>query len=122
MITSRQNSIIKNHNINIYISHINQLYNIYNIISSTFIIWPFAFTLPTTFRGAGDAKWPMVVSLLVMFVCRIGLAYVISDFFGWGVFGTWVAMFIDWDVRAILFIDRYLNGKWMEYRAVGQNY
>ena len=47
------------------------------------IIWPFAFTLPTTFRGAGDAKWPMVVSLLVMFVCRIGLAYVISGFFGW---------------------------------------
>lgn len=85
------------------------------------IIWPLAFTLPTSFRGAGDAKWPMIVSLLIMFICRIGLAYVIADYFGWGVFGTWVAMFIDWYVRAIFFIYRYLSGKWMEYRAVGDN-
>lgn len=86
------------------------------------IIWPLAFTLPTTFRGAGDAKWPMIVSLLIMFICRIGLAYVIADYFGWGVFGTWVAMFIDWYVRAIFFIYRYLSGKWMEYRDVGNSF
>ena len=83
------------------------------------LIWPIAFTLPTTFRGAGDAKWPMVVSLSVMFICRIGLSYVIADFLGVGVFGTWIAMFIDWYVRAGFYIYRYFSGKWMEYRAVG---
>ena len=83
------------------------------------LIWPIAFTLPTTFRGAGDAKWPMVVSLSVMFICRIGLSYVIADFLGFGVFGTWIAMFIDWYVRAGFYIYRYFSGKWMEYRAVG---
>ena len=85
------------------------------------LIWPIAFTLPTTFRGAGDAKWPMVISLSVMFICRIGLSYVIADFLGVGVFGTWIAMFIDWYVRAGFYIYRYFSGKWMEYRAVGEN-
>lgn len=85
------------------------------------LIWPIAFTLPTTFRGAGDAKWPMVVSLSVMFICRIALSYVIADFMGVGVFGTWIAMFIDWYVRAAFYVYRYFSGKWMEYRAVGTN-
>ena len=85
------------------------------------LIWPIAFTLPTTFRGAGDARWPMAVSLSVMFICRIGLSYVIADFMGVGVFGTWIAMFIDWYVRAGFYIYRYFSGKWMEYRAVGEN-
>ena len=85
------------------------------------VIWPIAFTLPTTFRGAGDARWPMAVSLSVMFICRIGLSYVIADFLGIGVFGTWIAMFIDWYVRAGFYIYRYFSGKWMEYRAVGEN-
>lgn len=85
------------------------------------LIWPIAFTLPTTFRGAGDARWPMAISLSVMFICRIGLSYVIADFMGVGVFGTWIAMFIDWYVRAGFYIYRYFNGRWMEYRAVGNN-
>ena len=85
------------------------------------LIWPIAFTLPTAFRGAGDAKWPMAVSLSVMFICRIGLSYVIADFMGVGVFGTWIAMFIDWYVRAGFYIYRYFSGKWMEYRAVGRD-
>ena len=31
---------------------------------------------------------------------------------GLGVFGVWVAMVIDWVVRAICFVIRYFNGKW----------
>lgn len=86
-----------------------------------FIIWPIAFTLPTTFRGAGDARWPMVISLSVMFICRIGFAYILSNFMGFGVFGTWIAMFIDWFVRSAFYIYRYVSYKWMEYRAVGES-
>lgn len=85
------------------------------------IIWPISFTLPTTFRGAGDAKWPMMVSLSVMFICRIFLSYLIADFLGIGVFGTWIAMFIDWYVRAGFYVYRYFSGKWMNYRAVGNS-
>ncbi|WP_407416107.1 MATE family efflux transporter [Methanobrevibacter sp.] len=82
------------------------------------IIWPFAFTLPATFRGAGDSKSVMYISLIVMFTCRIALSYVIADWLGVGVFGTWIAMFIDWYVRAGIYIYRYFSNKWTEYRAV----
>ena len=82
------------------------------------IIWPLAFTIPATFRGAGDSKSVMYISLGVMFTCRIALSYVIADWMGVGVFGTWIAMFIDWYVRAAIYIYRYFSGKWMEYRAI----
>ena len=82
------------------------------------IIWPLSFTLPSTFRGAGDSKSVMYISLVVMFICRIALSYVIADWMGVGVFGTWIAMFIDWYVRAGIYIYRYFSNKWTEYRVV----
>ena len=82
------------------------------------IIWPFSFTIPATFRGAGDSKSVMYISLAVMFVCRIGLSYVIAEWMGIGVFGTWIAMFIDWYVRAGIYIYRYFSNKWTQYRVV----
>ena len=82
------------------------------------IIWPISFTLPSTFRGAGDSKSVMYISLIVMFTCRIALSYVIADWMGIGVFGTWIAMFIDWYVRAGIYVYRYFSDKWTEYRVV----
>lgn len=82
------------------------------------IIWPISFTVPATFRGAGDSKTVMYISLTVMFTCRIALSYVIADWMGIGVFGTWIAMFIDWYVRAALYIYRYFSNKWTQYRVV----
>ncbi len=82
------------------------------------IVWPLSFTLPATFRGAGDSKSVMYISLVVMFACRIGLSYVIADWMGIGVFGTWIAMFIDWYVRAGIYVYRYFSNKWTEYRVV----
>lgn len=82
------------------------------------IIWPLSFTLPATFRGAGDSKSVMYISLIVMFTCRIALSYVIADWWNVGVFGTWIAMFIDWYVRAGIYIYRYFSDKWTEYRVV----
>ena len=82
------------------------------------IIWPLSFTIPATFRGAGDSKSVMYISLIVMFTCRIALSYVIADWWGIGVFGTWIAMFIDWYVRAGIYIYRYFSNRWTEYRVV----
>ena len=82
------------------------------------IIWPISFTLPATFRGAGDSKSVMYISLAVMFICRIALSYVIADWMGIGVFGTWIAMFIDWYVRAGIYVYRYFSNKWTEYRVI----
>ena len=37
---------------------------------------------------------------------------------GMGVFGTWVAMIIDWCVRCFFFCGRYIRGKWEERKIV----
>lgn len=81
-------------------------------------IWPFAYTLPVTFRAAGDAKFPMMIGTLSMIFCRIALSYLFSIYFNMGMFGTWVAMFIDWIVKAIIFVRRYISGRWTEFRAI----
>ncbi len=31
--------------------------------------------------------------------------------FGWGVYGVWIGMYIDWVVRSIAFIRRFARGK-----------
>lgn len=82
------------------------------------VIWPLAYTLPVSFRASGDAKFPMMVGILSMFFCRIALAYLLSIYFNMGMFGTWVAMFIDWIVKALIFIYRYVSGKWMEFHLI----
>lgn len=82
------------------------------------LIWPLAFAFPAVFRSAGDAKFPMFVNGVSMFVCRIGLAYVICAITNLGMFGTWVATFIDWIVKSILFTIHYFRGKWQQFRSI----
>jgi putative MATE family efflux protein len=79
----------------------------------TVTIWPLGYTLPVTFRASGDAKVPIMVGTLTMIFCRIALAYLLSIHFNMGMFGTWVAMFIDWILKAIIFVYRFISGKWM---------
>lgn len=80
------------------------------------IIWPLSFSLPSMLRGAGDTRAVMCISMSVMFIFRIGFAYIIANWLGFGVLGTWIAMFVDWYVRAALYVYRYLSKKWMEFR------
>jgi len=82
------------------------------------MIWPLAYTLPVTFRSSGDAKFPMIVGVLSMFFCRIALSYLLGIYFNMGMFGTWVAMFIDWIIKAVIFSYRYLSGKWTLFHAI----
>jgi putative efflux protein, MATE family len=84
------------------------------------LIWPIAYTLPVTFRAAGDAKFPMAVSMLSMVFCRIALSYVFGLWLGLGMLGTWAAMFVDWIVKAAIFAARYASGRWTRYRATGE--
>lgn len=79
---------------------------------SAMIIWPLSFALPAAYRAAGDAKACMYTSIVSMWIFRIGFSYLVGKYMGLGVFGVWVAMVIDWVVRAICFVIRYFNGKW----------
>lgn len=82
------------------------------------IIWPVSFTLPATFRAAGDAPACMVISILSMWIFRIAFSYILGKYVGLGVFGIWVAMVIDWVFRAICFAIRYFRGSWKKKALV----
>ena len=98
---------------------------IYHAICAA-VIWPSAFTLPNAFRAASDVKYPLVISMTSMWTFRVGLSFyfsldVVNVFglfsfagLGLGPLGVWVAMTVDWVFRTILFLSRYLSGKWLE--------
>ena len=80
-------------------------------------IWPVSFTLPNTLRASNDVKYTMVTAIISMWIFRIFFSFVLGKWLGWGVFGVWVAMTLDWAVRAVLFLIRYIKGKW-QYRTI----
>lgn len=79
------------------------------------IIHPLSFCLTNGLRAANDVRFTMTVSICSMWICRIVLAYILSLYFGLGLMGIWIAMTIDWLVRAIFFSTRVLSGKWYRY-------
>ena len=57
-------------------------------------IWPLSFSLPNTLRAAADVKFAMILSIISMWIFRIGFSVVLGVYLHWGVFGVWVAMTI----------------------------
>ncbi len=82
------------------------------------LIWPPTFVLPASMRAAGDVRFAMAISVISMWVFRIGAAYLLAGTFGIGALGVWLAMVCDWLFRAVVFSIRWLSGKWKAYRVV----
>ena len=82
------------------------------------LIWPSGYMLPIVFRGAGDAKFPMVISIASMILFRIAFSYVFSLGFHMGMMGTWFAMFLDWIVKSIIYEWHYKNDKWTRFKTI----
>lgn len=76
------------------------------------LIWPISFTLPNTLRASNDVAVTMIISIVSMWVFRVAFSYLLGIYFHMELFGVWVAMTIDWLVRAICFAIRYRSGKW----------
>lgn len=88
---------------------------IFSYAAATIVIWTPAFSLPNTLRAANDVKFSMVVSILSMWIFRIGFSFLLAKNMGLGVFGVWISMYIDWLVRSILFVLRYKGVSWYRY-------
>lgn len=76
------------------------------------LIWPISFTVPNTLRASSDVMYPMIWSIISMWVFRVICARILGGWFGLGVMGVWIAMFIDWVFRTVMFSHRYKKGKW----------
>ncbi len=84
----------------------------------TTIVWPVAFTLPNSLRAAGDVKYTMLISMLSMWIFRIGFSYLLCLYFNMEVYGIWIAMIIDWIMRSVCFIWRYKRRRWMKIKII----
>ncbi len=88
----------------------------FNIVS--LFIWPSSFTLPNILRAAGDARYTMIVSIVSMWLFRVGLCYLLVGRFGGGLLAIWTGMFVDWGFRSLFFFIRFIGGKWMERSVI----
>jgi len=82
-------------------------------------VWPVAFTLPASFRAASDVKYPMIISILSMWIFRVGLSYVLCKGFDVSIMGIWYAMMADWVFRAFVYVVRFQRGTWLtKYKEI----
>ena len=88
----------------------------FNIVSLFF--WPSSFTLPNILRAAGDARFTMAVSILSMWVFRVGFCYVMVLGFHGRLLSIWMGMFLDWVFRSLCFFVRFVRGRWMEQSVI----
>ena len=91
---------------------------IYHCVLATFI-WPLSFALPNALRAANDVKFTMWVSMISMWLWRIGTSFVLVKFVGMGVLGVWIAMTIDWFFRSIFFVIRFKQEKYRTMSILG---
>lgn len=83
-----------------------------------FALHPTSFVLPNGLRAAGDVKYSMVVGIVSMILFRLGFAYIFGIIFNLGIIGVWIAMGADWTGRSVLFMIRFISGKWKQFRVV----
>jgi putative MATE family efflux protein len=70
------------------------------------------FTIGGALRGAGDTKWPLYASAAGLYGFRIPLALFLGFTAGIGVIGVWIAMVVEYSVRALFVSLRFKRGGW----------
>ena len=89
------------------------------------VLWPIGFVLPHVFRASGDVRLTAIISPLSIWVFRVALGYLLAweeiRLFGLtlpgagrGIYGVWIAMFIDWLFRCCFYLPHYLRRKWLK--------
>lgn len=64
-------------------------------------------------NGAGDNKWPFYISTVGMWIVRLPVALFLITICHWGLEGIWVAMIVDWVIRACTSYTRFYRKRWM---------
>lgn len=86
-----------------------------NIMKVVALIQPFqasAFAISGGLRGAGDTISTLIVTIIGVFIIRIGIAYTLIEILNFGLIGAWIAMLADQIIRWIGINLRYKTDKW----------
>ncbi|QDU39299.1 Multidrug resistance protein NorM [Maioricimonas rarisocia] len=68
-------------------------------------------------RGAGDTRYPMLITAFSTFGLRLPLAYLGGVVLDGGLIGAWIGMCADMLARGVLVAARFLSGKWTKIRV-----
>ncbi|SFG61847.1 MATE family efflux transporter [Oribacterium sp. WCC10] len=82
------------------------------------LIWVPSFIIPYGLRSAGDVSYTMMVSSLSMWLTRVALTTVLIRFMGFGPIAVWYGMSLDWLVRGLFYIHRFMGTKWLRHQLI----
>lgn len=72
----------------------------------------FHFGAAGALRGAGDTRWPLLVSFAGLWLVRLPLAWFVGIYLGYGMAGVWGAYIVEYYARAIVTTWRFARGSW----------
>lgn len=75
-------------------------------------------TLVGSLNASGDVKFPLVCSLIVLWLISLPFSYLLAISFGFGLVGVWIAYAIDEFLRSCLMIARWRSGVWKSKAVV----
>ncbi|MCL2548419.1 MAG: MATE family efflux transporter [Symbiobacteriaceae bacterium] len=78
------------------------------------LFWTCAFVTPAAIRATGDVAFLTAVSMVSMWTLRVAGGWIIAVSMGYGVYGIWIAMTLDWIVRSVFYLHRAWSGKWLK--------
>ena len=84
--------------------------------SIALIAWGISFILSSGLKGAGDTRYTMLTAFIGMWIFRIFAGYILGIVLGIGVLGIWIAMYIDWIVRGLMYCFRLRGNNWLKHR------
>lgn len=63
-------------------------------------------------RSAGDVYYPVLIGIAVCWTVSVGLSYLFGVGLHGGLAALWCAVFLDENIRGIIFIRRWKSGRW----------
>ena len=68
-------------------------------------------------RGAGDTRYPMIVTMLSVWAVRLPVGWLLGIALGWGLQGIYLGYVLDTVVRAVLVWWRWRHARWKAMRV-----
>lgn len=79
--------------------------------------WAMVLTTNGGLRGSGDTRFPVVTTLLGVWLIRLPVAYIAGVVFGLGLGGIMLGSVVDSIIEAFFSARRYRSGKWRKIRV-----
>lgn len=80
--------------------------------------WATSNVTPNMLNAAGDANFTSLISLMTMWIVRIGGGYLAAITLGFGVEGIWFMMGVEWVIRSGIYLLRFHGKRWLAKKTI----